>query len=38
MSYAKTDIKAQIKRLENKHGKDVVLQALKSYIKEKENV
>lgn len=38
MTYAKTDIKAQIKRLENKHGKDVVLQALKSYLKENRNV
>ena len=38
MSYAKTDIEAQIKRLEIKHGKEVVLQALESYLKEKENV
>ena len=34
MPYAKTDIKAQIKRLEEKHGKEVVLQALKGYLKE----
>lgn len=34
MTYAKTDIKAQIKRLEVKHGKDVVLQALEEYLKE----
>lgn len=32
--YAKTDINAQIKRLEEKHGKDVVLQALEDYLKE----
>lgn len=31
MTYAKTDINAQIKRMEEKHGKDVVLQALEQY-------
>lgn len=34
MPYAKTNINAQIKRMEEKHGKDVVLEALKEYLKE----
>ena len=34
MPYAKTDIKAQIKRMEEKHGKEVVLRALEEYLKE----
>ena len=32
--YAKTDINAQIKRMEEKHGKEVVLRALEEYLKE----
>ena len=34
MPYAKTDIKAQIKRMEEKHGKEVVLRVLEEYLKE----
>ncbi len=32
--YANVDIKAQISRMEMKHGKEVVLHALEEYLKE----
>lgn len=36
MNYAQTDIHAVIKRLEKKHGKEVVHAAMTSYIQEVE--